>query len=275
MALSKKQVEDYQRDGYTCLPNLFSPREVTAMQAEVDRLMEDGLLRNVAVHEEDHAQGKDAKNLQICPLSPHSMLFRALPYEETVIDKVRQCIGESFVLHLDQIFLKPGHSGRGTSWHQDNAYFRVEDPTFGVGMWIAIHDATVANGTLHVVPSSYRNAIEHERDPGSDHHIRCQMDESKAVAVDLPAGSAILFNFGVPHCTKANTTDAARAGLALHFLHTDHIPSHAGRGGERITSVLRGPDATDGETEYGSVVRGTWSREIDRVLRERTSPVAG
>ena len=180
------------------------------MQAELDRLVADGLLRNVATEVDGTTASRQGRNLQICPLSPRSDFFRAMPFEPKVIDAARQLIGDPFVLFLDQIFLKPGKSGRGTNWHQDNAYFKVGDPTQGVGMWIAIHEATVANGTLHIVPGSFRESYAHERDPGSDHHIRCQVDESRAMPVELPAGGAVFFNYGILHCTRGNRTDRSR-----------------------------------------------------------------
>ena len=55
-----------------------------------------------------------------------------------------------FVRQLDHIFLKPAHTGIGTDWHQDNAYFKISDPTKGTAMWIALHDAHIENGTLHL-----------------------------------------------------------------------------------------------------------------------------
>lgn len=74
------------------------------------------------------------------------------------------------------IVLKPAGHGAGTNWHQDNAYFGILDPTQGVGMWVSVHDATVANGTMHVVPGSHGSAREHWRDGNSDHHITCAVD---------------------------------------------------------------------------------------------------
>ena len=71
-----------------------------------------------------------------------------------VIGLLRRLLGPEITLHLDQIFLKPGRTGMGTAWHQDNAYFKIPQPLRGTAMWIAIHDATVANGTLRVVPAS-------------------------------------------------------------------------------------------------------------------------
>ena len=118
-----------------------------------------------------------------------------------------QLIGDPFVFYLDQIFLKPGGTGAGTDWHQDNDYFKVSDPTRGVGMWTALHDATVANGTMHVVPGSHREVLAHDRDPNSDHHVHTHIDPSRERPIELPAGGVLFFNFGCAHCTKANTTE--------------------------------------------------------------------
>ena len=62
------------------------------------------------------------------------------------------------------------------------------NPLQGTAMWTAVHDATVANGTIHVIPGSYRIAYQHSRDPYSNHHIRCYPPEDEALAIELPAG---------------------------------------------------------------------------------------
>ncbi len=125
---------------------------------------------------------------------------------------------------LDQIFLKPGGHGAGTKWHQDNAYWHQPDPTAGVGMWIAVHAATRANGTMHIIPGSHTSAAAHERDPGSNHHIDAHhVDETQALPIELPAGGVLFFNFGILHCTRGNQTDQDRAGLALHFANRDRV----------------------------------------------------
>lgn len=55
--------------------------------------------------------------------------------------------------------------------------------------WTAVHGATIANGTLRVIPTMLYEELPHERDPQSDHHIRCFPDESKAIPVEIPAGT--------------------------------------------------------------------------------------
>jgi ectoine hydroxylase-related dioxygenase (phytanoyl-CoA dioxygenase family) len=260
MKLTTDQLTQYRNDGYTAAPHFFDQDEVTAMRTELERFKEAGLLRNVVTLPDGKTPSTAGANLQICPIAPKSDLFRSLGFADKVVDVIRQLIGDPIVWQLDQIFLKPGRHGQGTAWHQDNAYFRIADRRQGVGMWTAIHAAHVANGTMHVIPRGDAELLAHERDSGSDHHIKCVVDESQAVPVELPAGGVLFFNYAVPHCTKGNTTDQERAGLALHFLREEAMvdPNHK-------NAVLTGPNATHGVKEFGQDQRGEWARQVRRL----------
>lgn len=259
------QLEQYRRDGYAAVPDFFTQAEVRALQAEVLRFQEEGLLRNVTV-DEGAGRGNGSQNLQMMPVWPKSRLVRALPFHPKVQAAIAQLLGEPVLLHLDQIFLKPARHGRGTAWHQDNFYFNVSDPMMGAGMWIAIHDATVGNGTMNLIPGAWREALEHTRDPGSDHHSRCYPDEESAVAIEVPAGGALFFCYGLPHCTRANQTDRERAGLAMHYLRADYAPPELKAAGDWERVLINGPDSTGGEAEYGERIAGTWEAELEKAL---------
>lgn len=261
--LMSEQVQQFREQGYVAVERFFGETELSAMLSELERLRREGLGRNVATDGDGKTHSITAVNYQIIPLNDKSDLFRALPFHDDVLTAVGQLIGEPFMRQLDQIFLKPGRSGAGTDWHQDNAYFEIGDPTMGTAMWIALHDATLENGTLHVVPNSHREVFEHERDPGSDHHIRMRVDEERAVPMILPAGGAVFFNYGIAHATERNDTDRERAGLAYHFLRTDYLIP--GRESSRELVHLTGPEASGGEREYGTRVAGTWADEVRRL----------
>ena len=124
-------------------------------------------------------------------------------------------------------------------------------------MWTAIHAANSENGTMRVIPRGDAELLAHERDGGSDHHIKCVVDETKAVPIELPAGGVLFFNYGVPHCTTGNNTDRERAGLALHFLREEAMVKPEGH-----LAFLTGPHATGGVTEFGSDQRGVWEKIV-------------
>lgn len=135
---TKDQIEQFRTDGWVALTRFWDEQEVAALQAEIAQLRREGLLRNVATEGDGKTHSQEKENLQLCPMSPHSELFRALPFAPKVAEAVSALIGDPVALHLDQVFLKPAGHGAGTNWHQDNAYL------------------TLCNGQLHV---SVREAV--------------------------------------------------------------------------------------------------------------------
>jgi phytanoyl-CoA hydroxylase len=268
MSLSGEQIRQFREEGYAIDPAFFTARETEAMLTELHRLCDDGFARNVTTEGDGETHSNARQNIQVIPLNTRSTLYRALPWHPDVLRAVTGLIGDPVMQHLDQSFIKPAHSGAPTNWHQDNAYFKIRDPLKGVGMWIAMHESTVANGTMRIIPGSHKEQYEHDRDPDSDHHIRCWPPEERAMHVELPPGGALFFCYGVAHATGSNETDHERAGVALHFLNVDYAQpqllevreGHAGR------PILTGDQATDGEREFGAKVAGTWEQEVDRVL---------
>ena len=270
MELTPAQVQSFREEGYLAMPVFWTDREVRAMQIELARLKDAGLIRNVATDFDGVTTSATRQNLQLCPMYNKSDFFRAMPFSPKVIAAVQQLIGDPVLLHLDQVFVKPGRHGSGTNWHQDNAYFRISDPMKGTALWTAVHDATLANGTMRIIPGSFREVYEHSRDPESNHHIRCFPPEERAIPIELPAGGVLFFAYGVAHCTGGNNTDRERAGVALHFLNAEYAYDGLTQPDRDARPYLTGDKATGGLQEYGAVVAGTWDREVDRVLQERS-----
>ena len=261
---SPSQLAQFQQNGFLAVPHFWNPDEIAAMRAELERLKNEGLLRNVATQNDGETASDQKANLQLCPMSPHSPLFRAMPFAPRVVVAIEQLIGGPVVLQLDQVFLKPAHHGAGTNWHQDNHYFGVEKPTTATALWTAVHDATMQNGTMRVIPRAFETMLEHRRDPDSNHHFRCFPDESSQEIIEIEAGGALFFNYGTPHATGPNLTNSERAGVALHFLNEES--NRSARGGLGKRPYLSGPQATGGESEYGE--RVDWEAQVRQTLRD-------
>ena len=249
MSLQQAQVDQFLTEGYTTVPNFFSENEVEAMQMEVARWIDHDMFRDVSTNP------KDRQNYQLIPLHPRSPMFKALPFAPKVVDAVGNLIGHPVVKILDQAFYKPPRSGMGTSWHTDNAYFKLGDPLRGTAMWIAIHDGSVANGTLKVVPGAFHEKLPHTRDPASDHHIHTKLDESRAVHCELEAGGVVFFCFGTPHATGNNESDLRRVGVGIHFVNRDYFSSNHQKHWENLD--LSGEN--NGE-RFAAEVRATLAR---------------
>ena len=272
MRLSKAEHNRFREDGCIWFEDFFTPRETEALRLELERIYDTELKKgagiNCAVQENGTKRVNDGEkqNLQVIPLNNRSDFHKALPFHPKVLSVVAQLIGNDFMLELDQAFWKPPKKGVGTSWHQDNAYFKISDPLRGAAMWIAIHDANIENGCLNVIPGSHREMYEHYRDPLSDHHIRCDPPEDRAVSVELKAGGVVFFCYGVVHSTHANFSDKDRAGVALHFLHNDFGGLELWEQKKETRPMLRGALATGGEAEFGQRFEGRWDELVEEVL---------
>jgi phytanoyl-CoA hydroxylase len=291
--VSAADVAAFRRSGVLVMPHFFSPGEAAAMRASVAVLRDERRLFSDLVNPQRAGQ-----NLQMAWLSQHSMLWQCLPWEPRVVAAVERlllsggpittCKSADGVdddigveVHYDQCFHKPARVGAGTAWHTDNGYFRIHDPLKGVGMWIAIDDASTANGTLHVLPGVAGRFAEptHGRDPQST-LLSCadEIDDGAALSCELAAGGVVFFCYGVPHCTRSNPTSSARCAVAYHFITTAEIERHESnerdnpRGGVR--RILTGPRASDGRDEYGegADMAGRWAPEVTAVLRGEGQP---
>lgn len=272
MKLTETQLEQFREIGYISFEGFFSLTEAEALRLELERIyrteLEKGTGINCAVQEDGTKRDNEGErqNLQVIPLNNRSDLHKALPFHPKVVSAVKQLIGDEFMLELDQAFWKPPKVGIGTSWHQDNAYFKIADPLRGTAMWIAIHDANIQNGTIHVIPGSHRESYQHYRDPLSDHHIRCDPPEERAVPIELKAGGVLFFCYGVAHCTRQNLSDKERAGVALHFLHNDFGGKEIWERNNTTKPMITGPLATGGEKEFGEKFEGRWQALMEEAI---------
>ena len=130
--ISEADAQAFRDDGYLIVDGLFGSRDVAALQETVESFKRQGLLYDQSVTAK--------QNYQLHEISECSSLLRALPWKASV----KQCLttllgGDEDPLEVmgDQMFLKPGLTGQGTSYHQDNAYFRRPEPerARGTGMW--------------------------------------------------------------------------------------------------------------------------------------------
>ena len=118
------------------------------------------------------------------------------------------------------IFKNPGAWGQ--PWHQDSYYFPFEPPRPVVGLWLAVTEATLDNGCLHVVPGSHREPVhEHipDRRPGANYGyveiVDHDMDD--AVPVLMQPGDLLVFDSHLMHCSTDNVSPGLRAAMVFHL----------------------------------------------------------
>lgn len=120
------------------------------------------------------------------------------------------------------IFKQPQIGGE-VRWHQDASYLIAGEPGV-VGCWIAVEDASKSNGCLWVQPGGHRSPLReiYEVHAGATSGVLRTLDpapwpdESQGVALEVSAGSVVLFNDHMPHYSSQNHSDRSRQAFTMH-----------------------------------------------------------
>ena len=235
---------DFQEQGFVAVPDLLSSVEVEAARKAIsDTIARYGFTEDGDVRREGRSAafqsrnsacfvqfepgydpqpgGEDEWELHVRKLMNYD---RELPAFENIAhghprlsQLLEAILGPAPHLFQSMALIKPPFIGSEKPWHQDNAYFNVTPLDAVVGVWIALDDATVENGCMHVIPGGQRlGALKHHHDKDCE-ILAGRLNPEDAVPVELPAGGALLFYGMLPHQTPPNRSPERRRALQYHY----------------------------------------------------------
>jgi len=124
------------------------------------------------------------------------------------------------------IFKQPGIGGE-VRWHQDASYLITNPPNVS-GVWVAIEDASRENGCLWMQPGQHLSPLReiYEVDWRTRSGTLRNLDNmpwtiGDAVAMEVPAGSMVVFHDHMPHYSSQNHSDLSRHAFTLHVSESD------------------------------------------------------
>ena len=250
--LSDDHIAQLHEVGYLAFESVLTPDEVAASRAALSKItveiLKSALHGEADIKENTNAARNHAGQQVVDPETGFGVHFEAgidplaLPPEEaelkfrklygyhrqhqTFIDLTRhphiagfisQIIGEEAVLKGEMALSKPPFIGSEKPWHQDNAYFNWLPLEKVATAWLALDDATIENGCMHILPGGHKlGALRHH------HTIDCEIlpdriDRSQALSVPLKAGGAMFFSAMLPHQTPPNSTAKRRQALQFQY----------------------------------------------------------
>jgi ectoine hydroxylase-related dioxygenase (phytanoyl-CoA dioxygenase family) len=155
-------------------------------------------------------------------------VFAAFATRPEVLGPVRDLLGTDRIsTFLSQfIFKNPGAWGQ--PWHQDSWYFPFEPARPVVGVWLAVTEATLENGCLHVLPGSQREPVhEHVPDRRPDAQYGyveiVDHDMTGSEPVLMGPGDLLLFDSHLMHRSTDNHADGPRAAMVYHYAATGTV----------------------------------------------------
>lgn len=162
--------------------------------------------------------------------------FARFASDPDLLARVAELLGTTQIsCFLSQfIFKNPGAWGQ--PWHQDSYYFPFDPPGPVVGVWLAVTEATLENGCLHVLPGSHRERVHThvpDRRPGANYGYTEIVDHDMAAStpVLMQPGDLLLFDSHLMHRSTDNTSAGRRAAMVYHYARTgtvDHTEAALG-----------------------------------------------
>ncbi len=183
--------------------------------------------------------------------------FRAFLSDPRVVRILVDAIGPDVDCFLSQfIFKNPGAWGQ--PWHQDSYYFPFEPARPVAALWLAVTEATLENGCLHVLPGSQAEPVHaHVPDarPGSLYGYVEIVDHDMGASEPclLSPGDLIVFDSHLMHRSTDNVSDGLRAAMVWHFAQSGTIDLGMELGGKRVRSPVNDwmPAVRAGESVRG------------------------
>lgn len=222
MTLSQEQIDAFHKNGYLKYGKILENDEIDLLREqydlEFDKARDDATCRNLAGDDLGAVEDAPQRMLQVMQMCERNIHFRQLLYNERILDIVEDLIGPNIQLLHDQALFKPARDGGAVTWHQDNGYWKCR-PASLVSCWLTFDDVDKKNGAMQVIPGSHLTPVWHEKSEQAGALLEISdVDESTAVALDLPAGGCMFHHCQTLHYTAPNTTDRQRRALAMHFM---------------------------------------------------------
>lgn len=217
--LTAEQVSGFDRDGYVIVPDLIDPHTLAAVRAEIDahEAETDAFLATLDNERISIAErGAITFSIHLVAKSPR---LADLARHPAIADLCADLIGPDVNLYWDQAVYKKPEKPRRFPWHQDNGYTFVEPQQY-LTVWLALTDATIANGCPQVVPGLHRRGTlaHHFVDPlGWECLDDPAADGLDVVAAPVTAGGAVVFSSLTPHLTGPNLTEGVRKAYILQY----------------------------------------------------------
>jgi len=266
-ALSQPEVDRFRRDGYLKFRQVIDDDDLEDLRVALDRTIAEELGREDATGlPPEFAFGHDRKNAPwregTRPIHQFVNMWKVVPEYRDVLDNasitgaVRDLMSVKRVrLWHDQVISKPPGDNRHFAMHHDFYFWPLDRPRM-ISCWLALDDATVDNGCMHVVPGSHRDPRFQPRgcDLSPDIHLSptpmgpgepcCLYDEvrtwgaDRATPVELKAGECMFHHCLNYHLTPENRTDRQRRAFVMIFMPDGTRYNHVQSPNHPCTSYL-------------------------------------
>ncbi|MBH05778.1 MAG: phytanoyl-CoA dioxygenase [Phycisphaeraceae bacterium] len=256
---------EYQAQGYLRLGKIINDEQLATLQQRIDDIM----LGDADVDYDVMTMQRDTETGQYGDLERLSKGFKGstlnyrkieqLEFDREFLNFMQRplfreiCarvygVRAAIACRRAMFFNKPSRRGTLLPWHQDRWSDFDRDPL--VTLWAALDPATVANGCVQVIPGSHRALVNPDHGAGFlTERQQSEIDESKAVNLEVEAGEVLLLHNWLLHRSDTNRTDVARRAFSVCYMDAC-TTSKSGK----TFSIIFGPGALNSKGLPGQAV---------------------
>ena len=230
--LTQKQREFYFEYGYLLLEGMISDTWIASLRAATTEVINES--RKISKSDEtwDLEPGHSKEDPRLRRLSSpndHNPAYWEYASQSVVPDIVSDLVGPNVKFHHSKINFKWADGGEEVKWHQDIGFW--PHTNYGpctVGTYI--YNCGMEQGPVGMIPGSHNGELfDQYSDDGE--WIGClrqndaeNLDTSKVVYLDGPAGSLTIHNCRMIHGSKPNNSDVVRPLLLNIYAPADAMP---------------------------------------------------
>jgi ectoine hydroxylase-related dioxygenase (phytanoyl-CoA dioxygenase family) len=209
--LTESQVAAYQRDGYVFPIRVMSEAEAGGLE----RRLRDMEAREGGAMSRKTNMKPHLLSTWLCDLARHPK----------ILDAVEDIIGPNILAWSSGFFMKGAHDPSYVSWHQDSTYWGLSEPDV-ITAWVAFTPSNKQSGAMQVIPGTHGAQVAHADTYAQNNllsrgqEIQCDVDESKAVDIELRPGEISLHHVRLIHGSPPNRANHRRIGFTIRYIPT-------------------------------------------------------
>ena len=154
MTLSRQQLQQFDREGYLFLPDLFSAEEIAVLRGEAEAIFR--------TDRKEIWREKSGSPRTAFAAHTYNEAFRLLGAHPRLIRPVEQVFGEQLYMHQFKINAKSAFDGEVWQWHQDYGTWARDDgmpEPRAMNISVFVDEVLPINGPLMLVPRSHKEGV--------------------------------------------------------------------------------------------------------------------
>lgn len=225
--LTQEQVADYHRDGFVKAEGLFSPEEVTALNDEMNWIIdewwgESSIGWRGPWREHYLSEGDRYNTTAVFISAPHqySATWARIIFHPGLVGALQALIGENVQWHHTILHGKPPGLGTPFPMHQDYPFYPHDGPDY-VDCLLHLDDTPIDRGCLRLVPGSHKlGPLEHITGEHTRPYLPPDIyhpDIVETVPIPARAGDVIFFSYYAIHWSQPNRSDHWRKSVRIGY----------------------------------------------------------